>query len=291
MPIRDVYLLQRSEQFHLPPRGDATIDLCLKKAPVFPDTKLTGMVISCGTAVSGATVQIFNHKDCLVAQTTTDSKGRFFFIKKVWPGEYYLIASAGGYKTSKEYPIFLSMESEFYVSIKLPPSNLICSGTIYGVVLDDIGQKLSYAKVVISDYNNVHSIKAITKSTVQGDYLVYGLKPGKYLISAFKEGYSAPSPISFDISVKEILGIDISLYEVISSRVGSISGTVCHNGQEYPYATAALYKIEENKQILVEIKEANGNGDYLFTDIPPGKYVVKSKIENIDRICNEVCIR
>lgn len=266
MAIIDILQLERSDIFKVEPRQEVSVNLSLKRVPAIPDTKLTGQVIRNCLPIAGATVKVLDINNNPIHHTITDSQGNFSFLKVLPAGDYYVIAAANNYKTSKEYQISLRTGEELSLTIELRSNSILNLGTIYGTVRDDTGNKLSDAKVVILKYNDSDETVAITTSNIDGEYLVYGLKPGKYWISAVKDGYSFYQKISFDIEPKDIIRMDLFLYEIIACRNGTISGQILYKEQPVSHAIVALYKIIGDDHNLIQIKEANINGIYLFTD-------------------------
>jgi hypothetical protein len=283
MTIIDVLQLERSKVFTVKPRQEVSVDLSLKKVPAVPDTKLTGQVIGHCLPIAEATVKVLDRNHHPIDHTITDSQGNFSFLKVLPAGDYYVIATADNYKTSMEYRISLKIGDALSVIIELKPDCFLNLGTIYGTVRDDMGNKLSDAKIIIQRYNNSSKIAAITTSNTDGEYLVYGLKPGKYWISAIKDGYSFYKRAFFDIKPKDIIVMNLFLYEIIACRNGTISGQILYKEQPVSHAIVALYRIVEDDHILIQLKEANSDGIYLFADITPGEYLIKSKHEGLEK--------
>ena len=96
-----------------------------------------------------------------------------------------------------------------------------------------------------------------------------------------------PQKISFELAQNEITCVNLFLYPDQSSADGTVSGIIDFHGQSVPNAVAALYKVEESGHLLVATKETNESGFYLFPNIKPGEYLVKSKMET-DRIVDSI---
>ena len=109
MVIRDIYLLQRSEQFNLGPRQEMTVDLSLKRVPKELCTVLIGSVAGRCGQIEEATVKVLDRNNMPVAHTVTDQKGRFVFENILPPGEYKVIATAEGYRVSGVYRLMPSL--------------------------------------------------------------------------------------------------------------------------------------------------------------------------------------
>lgn len=281
MVIRDIYQLERSEQYYLGPRQEITIDLSLKKAPKQPDTILMGSVAGKCGKIEGATVKVLDRKNNPIMHTVTDQKGSFEIRNILPPGEYKVIATAEGYTVSSVHWLVLESMKPVTLFILLKVSDNFNLATVYGVVYDEKNSGLESVKIMITDYYEPEICKAITLTNADGEFMVYNLKPKKYWISASKEGYYLPQKISFELTPKDISSVNLFLYPDDSSISGTVSGIIDFNGQRVPHAVAALYKVEERGHFLLATKETNDEGFYLFPDVKPGEYLVKSKWSTI----------
>ena len=279
MAIRDVYLLQRSEQFYLAPRQEMTVDLSLKEAPKEPCTVLMGCVAGKCGQIEGATVKVLDRSNKPIAHTVTDQKGKFVFENILPPGEYKVIATAEGYKISTVYRLMLESRKPVSIFIWLEVSNYVNLATIYGVVYNEVNLGLANAKILIEDYDKPDIYEVLTHTNEDGEYLVYGLKPGKYRITALIEGYMPPQKISFESLPNEITCVNLFLYPDVFLQDGTISGIIEYYDKDVPNAVVALYKVEGSNHILLATKETNKSGFYLFPNVKPGEYLVKSKLE------------
>lgn len=278
MIIKDIYLLERSEEFNVAHREEVTVNLSLRREPVKPKTIIKGKVIDkCNNCIEGAIVKIFTLKYKPIEHVTTNSCGKFLFKDIILPGMYYVIATAPAYKVSKAYSIIVLPNSVTNLIITLDKED--CSlGVLYGHVRDGAGKGIDNAVVKLFSYNNPENIEAITHTNNDGEYLIYGLNSGKYFIISEKPGYMFSSKVSLIIEENEFTKLDLFLYEITSHRKGTISGQITSQCQEVPYAFVALYKLDnDNNSTLIKIKRCNEDGVYLFEDIDPGSYVVKSK--------------
>lgn len=279
MPIKDSFYLQRSDSFYLEPREEVTINLSLTRVPDEPNTIFIGMVTDeCCEPIPDATVKVFNLEYVPIEHTITNEHGKFCFNNILSPGKYIVIAVAENFKVSMSCMITIIPNIEIKQTIKLYKNDILYSGTVYGNVIDDTGNVLSNATVTIYCHNEPETIFAITYSNSDGEYLVYGLKKGQYLIKAEKKGYTVPDKVSFIIrQINEFVSLDLLMYAESSMQRGTISGKIKSKGLVVPNAVVALYKIDDEKHTLVQIKEANKEGVYLFSEVSPGEYLVKSK--------------
>ena len=279
MAIRDVYLLKRSDGFHLNPRQEVTVDLALKRAPILPCTILSGQVIdNCGP-LPGATVKVFLMNYAPVLHAMTDANGRFLFRNVLYPGCYRVIATADGYSVSEDTAISLEPDEPVKIVKRLNPSNHLGLAAVYGVVRDPLGNAISNADICVLDDRRPERTVAITHTNHDGEYLVVGLKPRKYEIIARKHGYIFPQPTFFECYPNEIVPLDLFMYEDIQLRNGTVSGIIKFGGNPVPHAAVALYRVEDNRHELIRLQEANREGVYLFADVKPGNYLVKAELD------------
>jgi hypothetical protein len=279
MAIRDIYRLQRSEQFILGPRQEITVNLSLEKTQEEPCTFLLGCVTGSCKPVKGATVKAFDRDYKPIAHTVTDPEGRFVFLKLLPPGEYKVIATAEGYKVSRAYELTLEPGKPVIMHICLEVSDIFKLGTLYGVVYNEVNLGLPNAKVLLSDYHRPDAYEAFTQTNTDGEFLVYGLKPKRYWLSASKEGYFLPQRIAVELYPNEMTCADLFLYPDGSPTDGTVSGIIDFQGQSVTNAVAALYRAEDRGHTLLATKETNESGFYLFPNVKPGAYIVKAKTE------------
>ena len=278
MAIRDRYLLQRSEQFILGPRQEMTVNLSLQRVPKEPCTVLTGSVSGKCGRIEGATVKVFDTNNKPIAHTCTNEEGKFVFKNTLQPGRYKVIATAEGYKVSRVYGIVLEPGKPVSIIIWLEVSDYLDLAAVYGVVYNEVNSGLATVKVMIAEYDRPEAYEALTQTNTDGEFLVYGLKPGRYWLSALKEGYILPQKIPFELTPNEKACQNLFLYPDGLSADGTVSGIIDVYGQSVPNAVAALYKVEKNGHKLLAMKETNENGFYLFPNVKPGEYLVKSKM-------------
>lgn len=288
MVIRDLYLLQRSDDFHLLPRQEAQIDLALVKITPVPNTALSGLVLGVCGPLAKATVKVLRMDNAPLMHTVTDKNGFFSFKNMLPAGDYRVLATADRYRVSGDYHVSLLPNRPKYMILRLEYSALSCNATVYGMVRDNSGAALSDVEIRIYDLRCTKKMAACSRSNSDGEYLVYGLKPGKYQIMAQKSGYVFPQPATFQCLPNDILPLDLFLYVDGCLQNGTVSGEIKCQGKPVPHGVAALYREEDGGHRLIAVKEANDEGIYLFDHVPPGEYLVKAKLEGQrELICEE----
>ena len=256
-----------------------TVDLSLKRVPKEPCTILSGSVVGKCGHIEGATVKVLDRNNKPIAHAVTDHEGTFIFKNILPPGEYIVIATAEGYNVSKVYRLLLESRKPVSIFIWLEVSNYFYLATVYGIVYNEVNSGLVNAEILITDYDKPEVCEAFTQTNADGEFLVYSLQPKKYWISVSKEGYFLPQKISFELTPNEISCVNLFLYPNESSTDGTISGKIDYYGQSIPNAVVALYKVEETGHVLVATKETNESGLYIFQNVKPGEYLVKTKME------------
>ncbi len=284
MNIRDVYLLERSEQFNLGPRQEVSVNLSLKRAPQKPCTLLIGRICGKNGPIEGAAVVALSRSYKPMMHTITDHRGNFVFKNNLPPGEYRIVATAEGYRVSRFYSLFIAHKRPVSMVIWLQASDMKNHATVYGIVYDEANSGLANADVNILNGNKPENRVAVTRTIADGQYLIYGLKPGKYWLSASKKGYFLPQKAWIELTANEIACMNLFVYPDGSSTDGTVSGKIENDGKSIFNAVAALYKAEDKGHILLATKETNESGFYLFPNVKPGKYTVESKMENDDGI-------
>lgn len=277
--LTDEFMLNSSNEFNLKSGSEKSVSLSLQKVPQPPETKLIGKVVENYGPVIGAVVQVLDKKNKPVERTFSDTEGDFHFINKLAAGKYSIIAAAPNRKISKKYKVHIRSNRETRLEIELSQGNLSNEGTIYGIVKDKKGRTLSGTKLFVMEKWRPHVRKAVTISNTDGDYMIYGLKPGKYLLTAEKEGYELHEPIEFELLYRQISNVDITLKELVTS--GTICGKIIYRRKPIPNAIVALYRIDGHIQSLVRMTEANEEGMYLFGSVPPGRYYITAKVETM----------
>lgn len=279
MAAGDMYLLCKSEEFHLDSGQEASINLALKKVPPLPCTKVCGHVVRNCTQIQGATVEILGMDFSPVCHTETDSAGVFSFVNRLMPGNYQVIACAEHYLVSKSRFISLMPYVPLKIMIQLEPDRNTGNATVYGTVRNGANIPLPNTLVRIRGNEDTEFKVKKAKTSTDGEYLLADLKPGKYVISAMCNNYTLPQEVTVELLPGDIFCADLYLYRNISEEKGTISGVVLHEGHAVPYAVAALYGKESGGYDLVQIQHASSDGVYLFSNLKAGEYIVRAKPE------------
>ena len=154
-----------------------------------PPSSLSGVVLAddTGLPVPDANVRVYGS---LVQMATTDEEGRFE-IADITPGSHLVTAVKAGYalaRAGQRYPSDTPSLVEFRpraarnVEIRLTPL-----GAIAGTILDEKGQAVAAAQVVVSraqTRDGCRGCQAVAVTDRNGRYRLTGLSDGRYYVMA-----------------------------------------------------------------------------------------------------------
>jgi len=207
-----------------------------------------------GNPLSGVTISNGDGRT-----TSTNSNGEYSFLN-LESGSYILTVSKSGY-TFTPNSRTVSGGPPFYITGQNFTGTDLYS--ISGRVTDGSGNPIS--DVTISD-DNGH-----TSSTGgNGNYTMTGLDADTYIITPSKSGYTF-SPISRSVTLPpSATGQDFN----VTNRY-AISGKIT-DGQGNPIADVPLDCVAwMTKQRVVDTTSTDNNGNYVFSDLPRGFYMVQ----------------
>lgn len=153
------------------------------------------------------------------------------------------------------------------------------NGNVTGIVFENnIESEIPVEGATVKVFTSDGIPYSHTSTDATGKYTIGNLPVGIYLISATKNGYQ-----SININVSLANGIKLLADESMVSIIGNINNTVSgiirdNLGNVVSNALVALYKIENNKEILVATTYTNSIGKYMFGNVIDGNYLVKSKL-------------
>lgn len=175
-----------------PPR-----DTSARKPPVTGTAVVRGRVVALETGLPLRRARVSLYGEGQPRTTTTDAEGAFTF-DQLPAGRYQVRASKTGYVDTPNgarrpggpgRPLDVAdgrtIES---LTLALPPA-----GVIAGRVLDDVGDPVAGARVVVMRYRTVNGERQLTTAGSPrvtddiGSFRLYGLTPGKYYVSAVAE--------------------------------------------------------------------------------------------------------
>jgi protocatechuate 3,4-dioxygenase beta subunit len=119
--------------------------------------------------------------------------------------------------------------------------------------------------------------------------LRFGLIPaGNYYVAVAKLGYFTNESATINVTTNEFIGSDVTLVADEQSNTGTISGFITDQSSGLPIQNAgvALYSVTGTTPTQVETVIAttrtNATGRYLFANVSPGTYRVKSTKQEVE---------
>jgi len=233
-----------------------------------PVTSFTIMLIRSNPATNASTTKQvkrkFSHKD-----------GRFFF-DKVDPGEYTMDVKASNYAPYKSETI--TVEKEIFTSdiqIKLHHG-----GSITGAVLDHKGDPLKKVYVRLRANNFTPTIidkffgcaenisgKTITTDK-NGRFLIKNINPGLYQLEFGHRNYPHLRINDLEVIMDQTTDAKSLRMKAGASLVGKI-----YNNTNTPMPGATI-EISMTGPPFRETTTADENGEFKFTNLPPGLYII-----------------
>ncbi|WP_027398691.1 MSCRAMM family protein [Anaerovorax odorimutans] len=289
---RDIYELKESEDFYLSEYQEKTVDLQLIKVHPLYSSLLTGRVFnkSCNS-IANATIEVFDFNLNPLCHTLTDPFG-FYKFKDMLPGEYKLIASADNYLASKSESVIIHSGCNNILDFNLRCNPIVQKGILYGVVYDNYkNTPIKNVKITLVYKDCKTKIAATTLTNEKGQYLIYNLLPNNYIIIATHPNYLPCESIDIKIGKKEMSLMNLNLIQDNTIATSTISGTINYHGNFAIGIPVFLYEIDNQSVYkLIQIQITNRDGIYLFSSVPPGKYMINAKLQIGDEIFDELVI-
>lgn len=279
MALNDQYILGYTPIFDLTGREEITQNLQLVVNPFATSGNLVGTVTSGGVGLSGATVKVYDINDNPIEHTNTGGTGQFT-IANLPVGSYKVTAIKDGYLLPLTTPITILSNRNTTVTIILTADAEANLNVVYGIIRTTNGET-PLNDAVVSLYSNTlpdPTLIITTSTNDQGQY-IFGLIPeGDYYVTAAKQGYYTNQSAPFSITTNEFINSQISLIEDTLSNTGTISGFIKESISNIPISSAgvALYLVTNGVETLVDTTRTNVSGKYLFANVNPGTYIIKS---------------
>lgn len=281
MNENDKFLLNYSNGIEIDKTEEVVQNLALTKIEEEVNGGITGRVVNnTGTAISGATVKVFDLNYNPIKHTMTNETGTYN-ITSLQPGTYLVYAIKDGYSISEKVTTTITDESVTLSNIVLTENVVYTKGTVYGITYDKNKTTLSKIKLTLSTLNDPSTVISEAYSTTDGEYVFYNLTAGTYRLEASSDDYILTNP--FNVTVADGVNSNETLYldKLSTAKEGTINGIITDSETSVPIegAFVGLYKVdeEENKESLLSVTTTNREGKYFFGYVPDGKYVVKAK--------------
>ncbi|MEK1833445.1 carboxypeptidase regulatory-like domain-containing protein [Priestia megaterium] len=216
-------------------------------------------------------VRQFSPAGPVVANSATDGNG-LFTIPNLAPGIYTVIATVPNFGISAA-SVEVVTNSSSTVQLALSPN----PGTVQGVVTDaQTGDTLPNTFIRVINNNGV--IVTVVQNDKNGQYRVQNLEPGTYTLTVINSSFQRGT-IGFVVSAGQTNTINISL----EPNPGSIGGTIANAQTNLPLASATVQLFLSQSLIPVANTVTDENGQYRFSGLEPGDYVVAANSTNFAR--------
>jgi hypothetical protein len=259
---------------------ETRIDLQLEKAFPCYKTYLAWRVFCNCTSVVGATVKVMDRDFNPLYHTTTNHSGTYAFNNTIPPGDYLVMAVSENCITSKAKSVLIESNHVCNVNFHLRENLLQKNAVVYGTLFDSSNlKKLDNVRIKLIEKCSKKTY-ACTQTNESGEYLIYDIDPGSYFLCAQHENYlSYCSQINLDTSQQ--YKIDILLIRDPKKACGTINGVIKYKNCSVHHIPVFLCtESKENSYDIVQMQFTNKRGVYLFTDVPPGQYVIKCKAQD-----------
>ncbi|MED4278752.1 carboxypeptidase regulatory-like domain-containing protein, partial [Priestia megaterium] len=226
-----------------------------------------------GQPLGGVSIVVrqFSPAGPVVANSATDGNG-LFTIPNLAPGIYTVIATVPSFGISAA-SVEVVTNSSSTVQLALSPN----PGAVQGVVTDaQIGDTLPNTFIRVINNNGV--IVTVVQNDNNGQYRVQNLEPGTYTLIVINSSFQRGT-IGFVMSAGQTNTINISL----EPNPGSIGGTIANAQTNLPLAGATVQLFLSQSLIPVANTVTDENGQYRFSGLEPGDYVVAANSTNFAR--------
>lgn len=279
MAFKDLYVIGHSPQFAITGREEISENLNLTASPTATSGILKGTVTSGGVPIANATVKVFDINDNPIEHTNTGGNGQYT-ISDLPVGSYKVTAIAPGYLLPNTIPISIQNNKTTTANIVLtadPDANL---SVIYGIIRNTNGEvPITNATVLLFSETLPDPTLISTGTTNDNGQYILGLIPaGNYHLVVSKSGFFPNQTATINVGTKELINSDVSLVPDAVSNTGTVSGFIKDISTGLPIANAgiALYSIVGGVETIIATTRSNNTGRYLFANVNPGNYLVKS---------------
>ena len=153
------------------------------------------------------------------------------------------------------------------------------NSSIYGVIKDIRGLPVIDSVVQLKTLrNNSYTVIGEVQSNSKGEYLFTNLPIGIYCLTIYKDGFINYQSTNINITFDENIGLSLCLQEDLRNHLGSIHGIIRDESTNLPLGNilVALYSVINNTELLISSTFTNNEGQYAFSLIPPGNYIIKA---------------
>ena len=222
---------------------------------------------------------MFDTNDNPVEHTNTGGVGQYT-IPGLPAGSYKVTAITDGYLLPDPTPVSIQANKTTTANIVLAPNPDTNLSAIYGIIKSNMGETpLEGATVNLYDNAPPEPTLVISAATNDRGQFIFGLIPsGDYYLTASKLGYYPNQTSIINVTTRELIDSDITLATDAKANTGTVSGFIkdASTGVPIEGAGVALYIINAGIETVIDTTRTNAFGLYLFTNVNPGTYLVKS---------------
>lgn len=279
MAFRELYNLGYTPAFEITGREEKTENLNLTVNPSSISGILSGTVTAGGSGLAGATVKVYDVNDNPVEHTNTGGNGQFT-IANLPVGSYKVTAIKDGYLLPLTTPVSIQENKTTTVAINLTADLEASLNVLYGIIRTTVTET-PIENAVVNLYSNTLPEPTLIISALSNDMgqYIFGLIPaGEYYITASKQGFFKNQTAMINVTENEFIPSEISLIADALANTGTVSGFIKDflTGQPIDRAGVALYAVVDGAEHVIDTTRTNVSGKYLFTNVEPGTYLVKS---------------
>jgi Carboxypeptidase regulatory-like domain len=208
--------------------------------------------------LDNATIQLKTQNGEL-REVATDEFGAYEL--QTFDGASTLIAiKSDDSQTSYLYSIAVS--SGEYLNKDLQMRN---SATIFGAIETESGG-IPASSALIQTENSSSGTYAFQRSNDDGTYRIRGLRPGDFIVSLQADGYDDPDPVELTLAASGEEEVNWVLTGSVTSITGRVTNSITQNG-----VSGATIDAVGPETLRIS---TSGDGNYAFTNITPGAYIV-----------------
>ncbi len=224
-------------------------------------TDVFGQVVNeTGAPFQGVEVRVMNVTTQATFKATTGADGNYTMPNNFVPGRYNVTATFLNYSANVSYSNVLVKNGQT-VRLNFTMKEVLC--TLTGKVGNGT-TPIDGATVTLTSLQNVNYSGT---SNPFGEYSISNVPPGIYTVSAKKLGYYDSKPMPAVVLVRGVEPNKVDL--VLKEQTADLGGRVEYDGSGLKGVTVKL-----SSPLFTAETITNENGNYTFSKVPSGTYVM-----------------